>query len=147
MIFREATPSDFIQLHEVRMAVRENTLSNPNLITEKDYTEFITVRGKSWLCEIENKVVGFSIVDLKENNIWALFVHPDFEGKGIGKKLHKLMLDWYFEQTKEKVWLGTSPNTRAELFYEKQGWTAVGKKSNGEMGFEMTWEDWRAVIC
>lgn len=142
MIFRETQSSDYQQLHKVRIAVKENALSNPNLITEADYLEFINVRGKGWLCEIENRVVGFAIVDMKENNIWALFVHPEFEGKGIGKQLHDQMLDWYFSQTKEKVWLGTSPKTRAELFYKKQGWTEVGKKPNGETWFEMSFDDW-----
>jgi len=28
------------------------------------------------------------------------------------------MVDWYFSKTSEKIWLGTSPNIRAEqLFY------------------------------
>ena len=143
MIFREALVSDFTRLHEVRMAVRENKLSNPNLITEKDYADFISVRGKGWLCEVEDRVVGFSIVDLQEKNIWALFVLPEFEGKGIGKKLHDLMLDWYFSKTTENVWLGTSPDTRAEIFYRKNGWTAIGKRPNGELHFEMAFENWK----
>jgi GNAT superfamily N-acetyltransferase len=42
-------------------------------------------RGKGWVAETEDQIVGFSIIDLKENNIWALFVHPDFENKGIGR--------------------------------------------------------------
>ncbi len=112
MIIREAGISDIKQLHEVRMSVKENVLSNPLLILEKNYEEFLTVHGKGWLCEIENLVVSFAIVDMAKNNIWALFVRPEYEGKGIGKKLHQEMLNWYFDKTKEKVWLGTSPGTR-----------------------------------
>ena len=52
------------------------------------------------------------------------------------------MLDWYFEQTQTKVWLGTSPKTRAETFYRKSGWTEVGIHGKGEIKFEMTYEDW-----
>ena len=80
-------------------------------------------------------------MDSKENNIWALFIDPNHDKKGIGKKLHKMMLDWYFSQTKEKVWLGTSPKTRAENFYRLQGWTEVGMHGN-EIKFEMTFENW-----
>ncbi|WP_435523381.1 GNAT family N-acetyltransferase [Chryseobacterium indoltheticum] len=87
----------------VRNSVKENTLSNPNLVTDKDCEEFITERGKGWVCEIDGKITGFSIVDLKDNNIWALFVDPDYEKKGIGKKLHDIMLDWYFSQTKKRL--------------------------------------------
>ena len=142
MIFREATISDFEQMHEVRMAVRENILPHADLISEKDYDEYLNGRGKGWICEINNRIVGFSIVDLKEKNVWALFVDPDFEGKGIGKKLHALMLDWYFSKTKEKIWLGTSPNTRAEIFYRKNGWEEIGNRPNGEIHFEMKFENW-----
>jgi len=119
MIIRETRVEDIPQIQVVRNSVKENTLSNPDLVTDKDCEEFITERGKGWVCEIDGKITGFSIVDLNDNNIWALFVDPDFEKKGIGKKLHDIMLDWYFTQTKESVWLGTSPNTRAELFLPK----------------------------
>jgi GNAT superfamily N-acetyltransferase len=135
MIFREATVDDIKEIQVVRNAVKENTLSDPALVSDADVKEFITERGRGWVCETDGKVVGFSIVDMKENNIWALFVHPDYEGKGIGKKLHDMMLDWYFKQTKEKLWLGTEPGTRAEKFYRMQGWKEVGMHGK-EIKFE-----------
>ena len=52
------------------------------------------------------------------------------------------MLDWYFTKTKEKVWLGTAFHTRAEQFYRKAGWTAVGTHGAKEIKFEMTYNDW-----
>jgi GNAT superfamily N-acetyltransferase len=64
------------------------------------------------------------------------------EGKGIGRKLHDVMMDWYFNQTKDKIWLGTEQNTKAETFYKKRGWKAVGMHGNIEIKFEMTFEDW-----
>jgi len=143
MIFREANISDIQQLQIVRNAVKENTLSNPNMIKDEDYNEILLERGKGWVCEIDNQIVGFSIVDLKENNIWALFVHPNHDKKGIGKQLHKLMLNWYFSQTAATVWLGTSPETRAEIFYKKQGWSTVGKHGE-ETKFEMTFDNWNS---
>ena len=141
MIFREANNEDIPQIQIVRNAVTENTLSNPNLVTDDDCREFLFERGKGWVCEIDKQIVGFSIVDLKDNNIWALFVNPNHDKKGIGKRLHQLMLDWYFSQTKATVWLGTAPGTRAEIFYTKQGWATVGMHGK-ETKFEMTFEDW-----
>ncbi len=145
MKIREARIEDIPQIQVVRNVVRENTLSDPNLVTDKDCEEFLFERGKGWVCEIDDQIVGFSIVDLKENNIWALFLHPDFEKQGIGRKLHDVMLAWYFKQTKEKVWLGTSPDTRAEIFYRKSGWNEVGVHGKGEIKFEMTFENWRTM--
>lgn len=126
----------------MRNSVKENQLSNPSLIPDELVEEFITKRGKGFVCEIDKKIVGFSIVDFVENNVWALFILPDFEGKGIGKKLHQLMLDEYFSQTKETIWLSTAANSRAELFYKKQGWKNAGFHGN-EVKFEMSFEDWK----
>jgi GNAT superfamily N-acetyltransferase len=142
MIFREAINVDIKQIQVVRNAVKENTLSDPNLITDHDCEDFINKRGKGWVCEIENRIVGFAIADLKDNNIWALFIDPEFEKKGIGQTLHKIMLDWYFKQTKATVWLGTAFNTRAEKFYRKAGWMEVGLHGSKEIKFEMSYEDW-----
>lgn len=142
MIIREAKREDIKQIQIVRNSVTENILSNPNLVTDEDCEEFITKRGKGWVCEIDKRIVGFSIADLKEKNIWALFLHPEFEKKGIGQRLHKTMLDWYFTQTKDKVWLSTTFNTRADRFYRKAGWTDVGTYGDEEIKFEMTYDVW-----
>ena len=142
MIFREATIKDIPQIQIVRTSVKENQLSNPALITDKDCEHYITIRGKGWVCEIDDSVVGFSIADIQANNIWALFVHPKHEGKGVGRNLHQLMLDWYFDQTKKTVWLSTAPNTRAERFYKAAGWNIAGTYGRGEIKFEMEFSNW-----
>lgn len=142
MIFREAVVTDIPQIQIVRNAVKENILSNPALVTDADVEEYIVRRGKGWVCEMNNEIVGFAIADLVDKNIWALFVHPDAEGKGIGKQLHDQMVNWYFSQTDETVWLSTTPGTRAETFYKMQGWTEVGVYGKGETKFEMRKVDW-----
>ncbi|HEX6180014.1 MAG TPA: GNAT family N-acetyltransferase [Chitinophagaceae bacterium] len=146
MNFREAKISDIPGLYSVRISVKENKLPDPGFITEKEYEKYLTYHGKGWLCELDEEVIGFAIVGLAQRNIWALFVHPDHEGKGIGKKLHDMMLEWYFDQTNQPVWLGTGPNTRAEEFYRKAGWKETGRRSNGEIRFELSAEDWKARL-
>ena len=143
MLFREAVITDIPQIQIVRNSVKENKLSDPALVPDKDCEEYMTVRGKGWVCEIEGTIVGFAIADLKENNIWALFLLPEYEGQGIGKKLHGIMLDWYFTQTKETLWLGTAFNTRAEKFYRMQGWKEAGMHGSKEIKFEMSRADWQ----
>ncbi len=142
MHIREAKIEDIPQIQVVRNSVKENILSNPNLVTDADCETYMFSRGKGWVCEVEGQIVGFAIADLKEYNIWALFLHPEFEKKGIGRKLHDTMLDWYFSQTTETVWLGTAFHTRAEQFYRKAGWKEVGLHGKDETKFEMTFADW-----
>ena len=142
MQFREATIQDIPGIQRVRNSVKENVLSDPNLVTDADCIDYITRRGKGWVCEDDGKIVGFAVADVVGNNIWALFLEPEFEGKRIGRKLHQLMMDWYFSQTNKTVWLSTAPASRAERFYRKAGWIEAGVYGKGEIKFEMTKEYW-----
>ena len=145
MQFREATIADIQQIQIVRNSVKENMLSDPALVTDKDCEEYMTVRGKGWVCLVNNRIVGFAIADVKEKNIWALFVHPAYEQRGIGKKLQNIMLDWYFDQYDSPLWLGTAPRTRAESFYKRSGWRETGTHEKGEIKFEMTRNNWNSI--
>ena len=100
MIFREAQKADIPQIQVVRNSVIENTLSDPALVPDKDVEDYITRRGKGWICEVEGVVTGFAIIYLVDHNVWALFVQPGYDKKGMGKKLHDEMMNWYFKQTK-----------------------------------------------
>jgi GNAT superfamily N-acetyltransferase len=113
------------------------------MITPAEYDDFMTHRGNGWVCEIDNAIVGFAIVDLTDNNVWALFVQPGYEKKGIGKELQRLMINWYFNNTNKTIWLGTAPNSRAEEFYRQSGWSQTGVRPNGEVRFEMTADAWK----
>lgn len=115
MILREAVISDIAGIQLVRNAVTENRLSDPALVTDADCETYMTIRGKGWVCVNEEQIVGFAIADLQGHNIWALFLLPGFERRGIGKQLHDTMLDWYFSQTNETVWLSTAPGTPCRI--------------------------------
>ena len=145
MRFREANISDIKQMQVVRHSVKENILSDPSLVTDADVHDYITRRGKGWVCEVDGTVIGFAIADLEENNIWALFIHPDEEGHGIGKRLHQMMMNWYFSKTTKRVWLSTAADSRAEKFYRKAGWQETGLHGKGEIKFEMSSEQWNAM--
>jgi GNAT superfamily N-acetyltransferase len=142
MVFREALVTDIPQIQRVRHSVKENILSNPALVPDNDVEDYICNRGRGWVAEEDGFIIGFAIVSVTDKNVWALFLIPDFEKKGAGRKLHKLMLDWYFTQTNETIWLSTTPGTRAEAFYRKAGWMEAGNYGKGEIKFEMTFEQW-----
>jgi GNAT superfamily N-acetyltransferase len=142
LYYREALPQDILAIQQVRNAVQENKLSNPGLITDTMVAEFMFERGKGWVCMDGEQLAGFAIADLVKENIWALFLDPAYQGRGIGKRLQQLMLDWYFAQGKSTVWLGTEPGTRAAGFYGQTGWTPAGMHGSGEIKFEMTATQW-----
>lgn len=134
---RAASVADIGAMHEVRLAVRENRLSDPGAVRPEDYRSMLLARGRGWLYEIEGRVVGFAIADHSRRNIWALFVAPGFEGRGIGGALHERMVGWLFEQGDEPLWLTTEPDSRAERFYTAAGWQRRGLE-RGEVRFELT---------
>ncbi|MCW3074786.1 MAG: family acetyltransferase [Flaviaesturariibacter sp.] len=148
MNYRIVTSADIPRMQVVRHLVKENILSDPALVTDAQVGDYITQRGKGWVCEVNSVIVGFAIADLQGHSIWALFLQPEFEGQGIGRKLHQLMLDWYFTQSTQTLWLTTSPNTRAERFYRKAGWKDCGYQKR-EIRFEMTHSNWKAnrIVC
>ena len=142
MLIRQAYTADIPSLTEVRFAVRENVLNNPALVTADDYVDYLTRRGKGWVAEEDGRIAGFAIADVRDHSIWALFVHPNYDRRGIGRALHDEMLKWYFVQTSEPVWLSTAPGTRAEEFYRRAGWQETGRTRSNEIRFEMRAQEW-----
>jgi GNAT superfamily N-acetyltransferase len=137
MKFRVAVTEDIQQMMRIRLSVRENRLSDPGRITEADYNNYMLNRGRGWVCEANGKILGFAIVDCHANNVWALFVDPASEKKGIGRQLQILMLDWYFKNTDEDICLSTETGSRAESFYSRSGWEPAGLTKSGELKFIM----------
>ena len=88
------------------------------------------------MIESDSEVVAFAIANATNGNIWALFVHPDHEGRGHGRALHDTMVDWLRAQGLKRVWLTTEPDTRAQSFYEAAGCQLVGSTDHGELRYE-----------
>ena len=138
MSTRLASLSDVVRMHEIRMSVTENRLSNPDRIRHQDYIALLEGQGRGWVFEREGAVVAFGIADAGSRSIWALFVEPGSEGRGIGQALLDAMTHWLFEQSDRPVWLTTAPATRAERFYRAAGWLETGRV-NGEIRFERSY--------
>lgn len=123
-------------MHRVRLAVKENRLTS-SAISEADYGPAIVATGRGWVVEQGGLVVGFSVGNKETGNIWALFVDPEHEGRGHGRRLHDAMVQWLFSQGLERLWLSTDTGTRAAQFYQAAGWQAVGRSVEGEQKFEL----------
>src|SRR5947209_20634876 len=83
---RQATLSDIPRLVEIRGAVRENRLSDPGRVTLADY-EWQIINGPTYVWDDGGLIKGMSVGDPRDGSIWALFVDPAFEGRGIGRVL------------------------------------------------------------
>ena len=146
MRLRPATLADTGELTRIRLAVRENILSDPAYLTPERYQAMLEVDGRGWVAEVDGRIAGFAVADHARRNIWALFVDPAFERRGVGRALHDTMLAWLFAQSEDTVWLSTEPGTRAERFYRAMGWRDMGPTPYGEIRFERDARVRRAAV-
>lgn len=128
MTFREIRTEDIPALFAVRVATRENAYTREELhalgITEDSVKERLVTSHAGWLCEVDGRVVGFSMADKRTGEMWVIAVLPAFEGKGVGARLLHLAERWLWTQGWREAWLTTSvdPAPRAYGFYRRQGW-------------------------
>lgn len=140
IIFREATKSDMPGIARVRLTVVENAATAADLaqrgITNESVAASFEGDSRGWVAEKGTDIVAFSIADRQSCSIFALFVLPDYEGRGLGSRLLALALRWLGENGVDLVWLTTDPDTRAARFYSHKGWVLMGSAPNGELRFE-----------
>jgi GNAT superfamily N-acetyltransferase len=121
-VFRRAVSADIPAMSKIRLAVTENILSDPTRITVEMYEDYLEKSGRGWVAESADEIVAFCYADKINASIWALFVRPGHEGRGLGKALLLQAVDWLFEAGHERVHLTTGADTRADRFYAAQGW-------------------------
>jgi GNAT superfamily N-acetyltransferase len=131
---RVASYTDIPRIMEIRHAVRENRLLDPKAVTGADCAAFID-EAEMWVWEENGRVLGFSAGDPYDGSIWALFVDPAHEGRGIGRALLALACDTVRAAGYATATLTTDPGTRAEQFYLANGWIDSGRSGKGEIVF------------
>lgn len=123
-------------MHRVRMAVRENRLSDQARVTAADYSREIAAPGRGWVVDDEGQVVGFAVVNGASGEVWALFVDPGHERRGHGRRLLETLVTWASDEGCARLRLSTEPGTRAEAVYRAAGWTACGE-TDGDLVLEL----------
>jgi GNAT superfamily N-acetyltransferase len=135
-MLRRATAEDVPRIREIRDSVGENRLSDPSRVTAGDIAWFLD-NGPIWVWqEPDGVVAGFSAGDPRDGWVWALFVAPGHEGKGIGRTLLQAACDRLRESGHAVATLSTDPGTRAERHYRAAGWTVTGHNAKGELVFQ-----------
>jgi GNAT superfamily N-acetyltransferase len=134
-MLRQAIAADISAIQRIRHSVRENRLVSTT-ISDDQVRDAIEKNGRGWVVESGGDVVAFAIGNAENGNIWALFVHPDHERRGHGRRLHDTMTEWLWSRGLSRLWLTTEPDTRAQRFYEAAGWQLIGLTESGELEYE-----------
>lgn len=133
--FRQALPRDIAAMSAIRLSVRENTLSDPGRITPQMYLDYLARLGRGWVAEVDGVIAGFCYAHREDASIWALFIAPEHEGRGLARQLLALAVDWLFGHGHASVRLSTGAGTRADRFYALQGW--IRERTDGSEVFYM----------
>src|SRR5258707_12125726 len=112
---RRARQDERKRITEIRLAVRENRLDDPTLVTDEDYAWFEEHPG-IWVWEEGGQILGFSAGDTRDGTIWALFVDPACERRGIGRALFEAACETLLHDGHRTAMLTTAPGTRAQRF-------------------------------
>lgn len=134
---RRATQADLDRIFEIRFAVKENRLSSPNVVT-RDHCRWYIAGPGIWVWQDGDKINGFSASDTRDGSIWALFVDPKHEGRGIGRALLATAVQVLRDAGYKEATLSTDVGTRAARFYAHVGWTEDGITAKGEQRFRLT---------
>jgi GNAT superfamily N-acetyltransferase len=127
---RLAGAADLEQLMAIRADVRENRLSDPKSIGPANYVKYIE-RGHCWACELDARIAGFAALDVEAASVWALFVVPGAEGRGVGRSLLERLTGEARRAGLSHLHLETSAGTRAERLYRRAGWEMLGCGADG----------------
>lgn len=136
---RLARPSDVGGIFRVRTSVNENVLTVTEMaemgITDAWVTEMIQSAPCAWAACEDAQIVGFSMIDSDEGSLFAAFVLPSHEGKGIGKRLVQAAEEALFSKH-PLAWLETAATSRAAGFYRHLGWSNEQDVGDGDIRLE-----------
>ena len=132
-IIRRARTEADPHISEIRFAVKENILRDPSRVT------YDMIPGSSepgiWLWEEDGKVLGFSAADTRDGTIFALFIDPEHEGRGIGRALFAKALEALRKAGHRPARSPPSPAAAPTASIRRAGWKAIGTSERGERNF------------
>jgi GNAT superfamily N-acetyltransferase len=135
-MIRKATRADHPRISEIRLSVRENRLSKSKYGLVERAANWTFDNSTFWAWEEDGAIQGFSAADPRDGTIFALFVHPSYEGRGIGRALLPMACQSLRDSGRAIAALTTEAGTRAERFYRLDGWTEIGRQDDGQIVFQ-----------
>ena len=127
-IIRDYRPEDFDAVTILWRVAREKSLPEFQrakghfFYEDQDYfRDHVLKENHVFVVEVDERPVAF--MAMRDDFIDHLYVHPDYQNRGIGKDLLALAR----QRSPEHIWLYTLQiNRNARAFYEKNGFHVVG---------------------
>ena len=141
VLIRTATPDDVDTLCAIRTSVVQNHLSLEQMaglgITPQVLSDTLRAAPCGWIAEVDGQAAGFSMVDLDEGEVFAMFVLPSHEKLGLGRQLMAVAEAALFERH-DTAYLVTDgrDEIRANGFYQRLGWSVVVPVDGDDVRYE-----------
>jgi putative acetyltransferase len=103
-------------------------------VKNKELWNEIMINQLVLVAQIENKIVGFISLD-KGNYIDLLYVHKDYQGQGIARKLYTNIENIAIQQGQTE--LKSDVSKTAKLFFEKAGFELINEQIVMRQGVEL----------
>ena len=153
MIIRQATPGDAAAMLEIYRPIVEDTAISFELAvpTVDDFASRIEkyLATHEWLvAEIDGEVAGYAYASSHRARAAyrfsaevSVYVHPQYQGQGLGKKLYTALFDSIRERGFHYAYGGiTLPNDASVALHKACGFSEIGTFS--EVGFKYdSWHD------
>ncbi len=132
-IIRDAVPADAERITDIwAIGWRDGHLEGapPALVAERTRESFAprvaASLGSTRVAEVDGVVAGFTMVH--EDEVEQVYVHADFRGTGVAKRLLADAAERVRAAGHPVPWLAVaSGNARARHFYEREGWVDRGE--------------------
>ena len=102
------------------------------------YGQYDPQKDRVWICEHEDKIVGFMLLMHTENNAAQLryfILEPHYRGIGLGKKMMKLYMEYLREAGFQSSYLWTTHELGAAAsLYKRHGFSLTEEKPSEAFG-------------
>lgn len=138
---RQAIAADIEALFDIRTSVAQNHLSREEMarmgIDAGTLAAALAGEPCAWLAEVDGQAQAFSMIDLDDACLFAVFVRPGFEGQGLGTAVLRPAEQALFARH-ARIWLTTdgADGVRANGFYRRHGWLPVEELEGGDLRYE-----------
>ncbi len=128
MNYREIFPEDMDAIFDVRIRTWHNENGAEEMtklgITPESVCELMNDTHRGWIAESDGAAVGFVMGNRATGEMWVIAVLKEYEGRGIGRELMRLVEEWLFGEGWDELWLttDTDESLRAVGFYRHLGW-------------------------
>jgi GNAT superfamily N-acetyltransferase len=102
------------------------------------YKNYDPEMDRVWICEHDDRIVGFLLLMHRENNAAQLryfYIEPEYRGIGLGKKLMELYMEFLDKKGYTSSYLWTTHELRsAASLYKRHGFKLTEEKESTTFG-------------